>query len=96
MINKTILNYLKITACQGWLSMRKNGYGIRQLTISGEKLSADKSGALRFKNDFKQIVEEYALDQIFHADETGLNFKILPTKSLASKAERGAVGYKRS
>ncbi|KAJ8892127.1 hypothetical protein PR048_004707 [Dryococelus australis] len=35
-------------------------------------------------------------DQIFNYDEMGLNFKILPAKTLARKSEAATPGYKRS
>ena len=33
-------------------------------------------------------------DQVFNCDETGLNFKMLPSKSLAARTETAAPGYK--
>jgi hypothetical protein len=35
-------------------------------------------------------------DQIFNSDETGLNFWMLPSKTLAAKSERTAPGFKKS
>lgn len=35
-------------------------------------------------------------EQLYNCDESGLNFKMLPTKSLASREEKSAPGYKRS
>lgn len=64
----------------------KHNYVIRELEISGESLSADKSGASQFKNEFSSIAEKNSLVQIFNDDETDLNFKSLPTKSTAFKS----------
>lgn len=36
------------------------------------------------------------MDQIFNADETGLNYKMLPSKTSAAKADREAPGAKKS
>ncbi|XP_046662996.1 jerky protein homolog-like [Homalodisca vitripennis] len=38
--------------------------------------------------------EGYSLDLVYNADETGLNWKALPRKSLASKREKAAPGFK--
>ncbi len=35
------------------------------------------------------------MDQIFKADETGLNYKMLPSKTFAVKADREAPGRKK-
>ncbi|KAK9755047.1 Tc5 transposase DNA-binding domain [Popillia japonica] len=93
----------------GWLDKWKTRYGIRQLNICGEKLSADrdavdvfkgeKLSADRdavdvFKTEFQAFTEGYIKDQVYNADETELNIKMLPQKSLASKQEKSASGHK--
>ncbi len=35
---------------------------------------------------------DYCMDQIFNTDETCLNYKILPSKTLAAKANRDSYG----
>lgn len=86
------------TASTGWLDRWKKRYGIRQLEICGEKLSADSEVVGGFCEKFQQIVkiENLTLDQIYNCDETGLNFKMLPSKTLASKEEKAAPGLKKS
>lgn len=86
------------TASDGWLDRWKKRYGIRQLSICGEKLSSNVQEMEQFKKKFQEFIKLESLtgDQIFNCDETGLNFKMLPTKSLASKTEAAAPGYKRS
>lgn len=83
-------------ASSGWLDRFKNRYGIRQLQLSGEKLSADNDAVDVFKTEFLDFTEGLTKDQIFNADETGLNFKMLPKKSLASQKETSAPGHKMS
>lgn len=98
-LNKKLPNPdLKFTASQGWLERWKNRHGIRQLTLTGESLSSDVAGAEKFKKDFEQFVlsEELTPDQIYNADETGLFYRMLPSKTLASKLEDSAKGYKKS
>lgn len=86
------------SASTGWFDRFKKRHGIRQLTITGEKLSSDHNAAQEYLNKFETLITEgsYSPQQIYNADETGLNFRALPTKSLASKAEDHARGFKMS
>lgn len=87
------------SASTGWLDKWKKRYGVRQLHISGEKLSADNESADSFvTTKFKKLVDEegYSLDQIYNCDETGLNFRMLPNKSLVHRKETRAPGFKKS
>uniref|UniRef100_K7G5J3 Jerky protein homolog-like n=1 Tax=Pelodiscus sinensis TaxID=13735 RepID=K7G5J3_PELSI len=70
----------------------------KKLSICGEKLSANQEGFLKFKANFHCLIENEGLscEQIYNCDETGLNYKMLPSKTLASWAEASAPGYKRS
>lgn len=82
-------------ASNGWLDNFKRRYGIRQLSMQGEKLSANNAAAEQFKTTLQQdIRENYELDQVYNADETGLYFKSLPRKTLAAASERQASGFK--
>lgn len=95
-LNKLMNGDLAFTASNGWLDRWKRRHGIRQLTISGEKLSADNTAAKEYLDEFADLIssENYSPQQVYNADETGLNFKALPTKSLASKEESSAPGFK--
>lgn len=86
------------SASDGWLDRWKKRHGVRQLKVCGEKLSADVSAAKKFAENFMELMKENDLqpDQIYNCDETGLNYKMLPSSTLASKTEAGAPGYKRS
>lgn len=85
------------TTSNGWLGRWKNCHGVCQLKICGEKFSANNLGVNDFKTSFKNIVLEncYALDQIYNCDETGLNYKMLPSKTWPPKQETAAPGHKR-
>lgn len=86
------------TASSGWLDRWKKRYGIRQLEICGEKLSADSEIVAKFCEKFQNIIqqENLTLDQVYNCDETGLNYKMLPSKTLASQEEKAAPGLKKS
>lgn len=81
-------------ASTGWIRNFKNRHGIRELDIAGEKLSADSEAANKFVDTFKKETENYDPDLVYNADETGLNWKALPRKTLASKREQSAPGHK--
>lgn len=77
----------KFVASVGWLDRWKKRYGVRQLSVSGEKLSGDIQSVLDFRSKFQKLVEDEGTsgDAIHNCDETGSNFKLLPAKSLTSK-----------
>lgn len=84
-------------ASSGWLDRFKHRHGIRQLNIEGEKMSAASTETVdAYKKKFKQMVEQNGLtrDQVYNADESGLYYKALPTKTLAALSEKYAPGYK--
>ena len=86
----------KINFSQGWLRSFKTRYGIRQLEISGESQSADKTGADAFCTSFEAMISEHNLcpESIYNADETAVFWKALPTKTLAGIEEKNAQGMK--
>lgn len=87
---------IEFVASDGWLWRFCRRHGIRQLTLQGEKLSADKPASEEFVSSFRTFVEDnnYTLNQIFNCDETGLYYKLLPQKTLASHFEKNADGRK--
>ena len=86
----------EFAASDGWLWRFSKRHGIRQLTLQGEKLSADKPAADNFITTFQEFIEDkqYTLNQIFNCDETGLYYKLLPNKTLAGHFEKTADGRK--
>ena len=66
-------------ASEGWKWQFCRRHGIRQLSMQGEKLSADKEAADTFVCTFRKLVKEKNLssNQIFNCDETA--WSLLPT-----------------
>ncbi|GFV54804.1 jerky protein homolog-like [Trichonephila clavipes] len=89
--------HLSVLVSGGWIGGKKR-HGVRQLTITGEKLSSDFDAAKEYVTTFANLIAEgnYSPQQIYNADEMGLNFRALPKKSLASQDEKSAPGYKMS
>ena len=52
-------------------------------------MSGDVNFAQKFKNMFMSMVNEqgYSRDDVYNADETGVNWRSLPRKSLTSRRE---------
>ncbi|XP_015119438.1 jerky protein homolog-like [Diachasma alloeum] len=78
----------EFVASPGWLTRWKERHGVKFVTIAGEKLSADVEGANEYREEFKEIRAEEGVcsHQIFNCDETGLNFRKMPTKTLSTQS----------
>lgn len=89
-------NELGFNASDGWLDNFKKRFGIRLLTISGEKLSSQHELVAPFKTKLHQKITELGLlpQQIYNADETGLFYKMLPRKTYVTAEEKNAPGRK--
>ncbi|KAK9751248.1 Tc5 transposase DNA-binding domain [Popillia japonica] len=86
-------------ASSGWLKDFKNRHGIRELDVQEEKLSSDLAAGIAYKGKFvKEALKNcYSRDDIYNADtdaETGINWRALPRKSLASRRDKPASGFK--
>ena len=69
-------------------------HGIRNLSLQGEKASADANAVEAFKGNFSSLTSSYSQDQIFNCDEIGLYYRLLPHKTLAGSFEKRADGRK--
>lgn len=96
--NKLLNGNPNFKGSSSWLAKFKLRHGIRTLDISGEKLSTDSDAAEAFKISFNELLieEEYSLQNVYNADETGLFWKALPEKTLVSRREKSAPGRKMS
>lgn len=85
-------------ASQGFLTNFKKRHGIRLKTISGELLSCDESMVQDWKDKFKNVITELNLvpEQLYNADESGLIYKNLDSKTLVAGFEKTAPGRKNS
>ncbi|XP_051158119.1 jerky protein homolog-like [Leptopilina boulardi] len=88
-LNEQLNGSENFKASNGWLHAFKKRYGIRQLSMKGEKLSADVDAAISFAFYFQNLVEEEGCDLslIFNADESGVYWKRLPEVTLAGANE---------
>ena len=70
-------------------------FGIKSLSICGEKLSADLISADEFMQNFAELKDGYTRDQIFNYDETGLYCKMLPDRALTT-VHNDPIGAKKA
>lgn len=93
---KKIMNNDDFHASEGWLDKFKRRFGIRILSMTGEKLSCDTDAVEPFKEEFKKAIDEMGLtpDQVYNADESGLFWRLLPNKTYVHRAEASAPGRK--
>lgn len=82
------------SASSGWLYRFKKRHGIRELSIQGEKLSANDVDMVEFCYDLESIIKEHDLkpEQVYNGDETGLYWKAMPKRTLAAGVETSAPG----
>jgi hypothetical protein len=85
-------------ASVGWLARFKQQYGINEIAVQGERLSANDATADRFHIEFQKFVHEenLKLDQIYNSDESGICWEVLPTRTVAFEREKCAPRHKSS
>ena len=83
-------------ASRGWFDRFWKRFSLHNVSFSGEKASADQEAATLFPAQVKKLIEEkkYSYDQIFNCDETGLNWKKMPSRTFLTKNEKSAPGFK--
>lgn len=60
-------------------------------------MSSDTSAVEPFQNKLQELMERehLTLDQLYNCDETGLCYRMLPTKTLAARREKDASAMKK-
>lgn len=81
---------------KGWFENLKSRFGLHNIKVQGETGSADVEATKVYPKTLAKIIEEggYKGEQIFNADETGLNWKKMPRRTYISKNEKVAPGFK--
>ncbi|XP_053964216.1 jerky protein homolog-like [Anastrepha ludens] len=81
----------------GWLYGWQNRHGVKKVSIQGEKICSIGANEIeKCTKNFKIFVENHGFtsEQVFNADETGLNYKALPKKTLDFCVNSYAPGWK--
>lgn len=87
---------LIFNASEGWLTGFLKRHAFHNVKIKGEIASADENAAKSFPEKLVKIIEDggYIPDQVFNADETGLFWKKMPTRTYIAKSEKSTGGFK--
>ncbi|GFV82570.1 tigger transposable element-derived protein 4 [Trichonephila clavipes] len=88
---KEIASHLNITdfcGSTGWLDRFHNRHGIVYRQISGEAEAVNEDDISSWKNNvLPSLLQDYAPEDVYNADEFGLFFKLMPDKSFVFKNE---------
>ena len=76
------------TASNGWLATFKTRHKIKAFHISGESLDVDPVTIDSWKEQLPDVTAGFKEEDIFNCDETGLFFRALPDKTLATKGSK--------
>jgi len=79
---------LDFKASQGWLDRFKRRHGLSLKVMSGEAGSVSDETIQRWTTEqLPKILSGWVPSQVYNCDETGLFFKMLPNRTLATKGE---------
>ena len=83
-------------ASKGWFENFKKRFALHNIRMTGEAASADHVAADAYPAEFAKVIEEkgYRPEQVFNADETGLWWKKMPSRTFIAKEEKQAPGFK--
>lgn len=76
-------------ASTGWLGGMKKRHGLKLRTLPGESHGIKIEDAKDFLCKIKELVYEYGQENIFNADETGIFYKLIPSKTICRKTRNG-------
>jgi hypothetical protein len=79
-----LLNKNGFKASDGWLSGFKERHNIKEYVKHGEAGSAPILELPTYREQIKSITSQYQLSDIFNADETGLFWKLEPSRVLST------------
>lgn len=96
-LNEKYEAHQRFQASSGWLDSFKKRWGVKCLSIQKEKKPTDYNISERFKKELASLINlnDTNLDFIYNCDETGLYWKMLPNKNLASNNEQCGDGLKK-
>lgn len=86
------IGFHEFKASDGWLNKFKKRHSLSLKTLVGEAANVDMETVANWKGRLKNVIEGYAMEDIWNADETGLFFKMTPSKSLVEKGKKAKNG----
>ena len=88
------LGHLSFTGSNGWLDKWQKRHNVRMAVLSGEAGDVDEAVVEDWGKRLESLCDGYRLEEIFNADETGLFFRALPSRSLTVKGDDCRGGKK--
>lgn len=74
----------------GWLEKLKRRIGIKSYHLHGERGSVDEKALEEARAEIRGFLADYELKDICNMDETGLCYRMSPSKTLATHQRKGA------
>jgi hypothetical protein len=84
-----LMNIPNFGGSSGWLHNFKKRYGIQEYNRCGESNSAPLSELPQYRETLRDLLKNYSPDDIYNCDETGLYWKMEPSKTLSSHPTSG-------
>ncbi|CAG8473744.1 10626_t:CDS:2 [Diversispora eburnea] len=81
-----LLNINDFKASEGWLTNFKRQAGLKEFVHYGEANSAPLEDLPKYRKKLQNLLKDWPLEDIFNCDETGLFWKMEPSKLLARNA----------
>ncbi|KAF7694613.1 Jerky like protein, partial [Cucumispora dikerogammari] len=78
----------------GYLEKFKRRHEIRLRKLHGEMKRDDKVDLSSFMTILNQKIVEYTEENVYNLDETGLFYKLIPSKTLCKKPTLGYKNFK--
>ena len=78
----------------GWLSRFKTRNGISLRALHGESASVNVEVVSTARSELKRVLKQYQLCDIYNVDETGLFYRMPPSKSLSKGPRHGTKQFK--
>jgi len=81
----------KFSASSGWLEAFRRRNNINFRALHGESANVDKEAADDWKRHLAAVVEGYAIEDQFNADETAVLYQQLTRKTIVFKGDHAKV-----
>ena len=89
------LGHSAFSGSNGWLEKWMTRHNVRLSCLSGEAVDVDANVLDDWYRRLQSVCEGYELRNIFNADETGLFYRALPSRSMVVKGDE-AKGSKKA
>jgi len=80
---------LNFKGSNGWFEKFKKRYNVREYIHCGETNSAPLENLPQYRNDLQDLISAWNLDDVYNCDETGLYWKLEPSKTLSRRPISG-------